>query len=370
MAVASPASAWAASLSDYDEATQERLKDNVLEYDELAALIAVYNPQMQNANSALQSAVDDLHSSISDLETNIGKLNSIADDMKEAGDIVGYQTYKQTADAMKSRVLKSLKDGLEQATGYTGTKDLRTLEYTMTSVSQMLMVSYQSVLAQHEVAAKAKELSEAAYSATQAQMGIGMATETDLLSAAKSLEQTTGGLVQVDAALIQIRQNLCMMTGWSYDAIPEIRTIPEVDLERLNRMNLEEDKVKAVGNNVTLIKQRAGSSGGATMVSRNSRSRSIAESEQQLCIQIEQLYQTVQQKKKEQDAANSAYASAESAKRAADTKLQMGMMGRLEYLQAEMLFLTQKAAKVGADMALLQAVNDYEWGVKGLASIQ
>lgn len=370
MAVSGPSSAWAASLSDYDEAAQERLKDNVMEYGELQALISVYNPQMQSANDAVQSALNDLNTTIIDMETNIGKLNSTAEDMKEAGNMIGYQTYKQTAKAMRDQVLKNMKEGMEDATSYTGTKDLRTLEYSLTSVAQMLMISYESASAQRDVAAKAKELSEAAHQSVQTQMSLGMATEADLLSAQKNVEQAVNGLAQIDAILLNLRQNLCLMTGWSYDAVPEIRTVPGVNQEIINAMNPETDKEKAIGNNITLIQQRSGSFSGSTVKKRDSRSRSISESEQQLRIQIEQLYQTVLQKKTELDAANSAYAGAETAKQAADAKYRMGMLGKPEYLQEEVSFLTQKAAKTAAEMALLQAVNDYEWGVKGLASIQ
>ena len=47
MAISSPAAALAASLSDYDEATQEKLLDNTLEYGEIRALVSIYNPSMK-----------------------------------------------------------------------------------------------------------------------------------------------------------------------------------------------------------------------------------------------------------------------------------------------------------------------------------
>ncbi|MFR5600838.1 MAG: TolC family protein [Lachnospiraceae bacterium] len=365
MASATPFAAMAAELSDYDEATQARLQDNVMEYDELPALIAVYNPTIKSINTTVDDQLASLEGNIDDLNTNAGKLYWEADDYKNAGNQQAYMLYKATADQVRAAA-KAYQEGLDKAKSHSATRSIRSAEYGLTSAVQMLMINYQSLEAQREMVAKSKELAEAAYQSTQTQIALGMATEADLLNAQKAVEQATNGLITIESNLTMIKQNLCMMTGWSYDANPEIRRIPTMDLGRINNINLEEDKQKAIGNNAQLISQRSGSSAGSTMRERDSRKRNIDEAEQQLCIELEQQYLAIQQKKIAYEAANAAFASAETAKHAADTKYQNGMIGRLEYLQAEVAYLTKKAAKEQADMALLQAVNDYEWTVKGL----
>ena len=372
LGTAVPLSSFGATLADYDEATQARLQDNTLEYEELPALIAVYNPNMKKANDALQDGIEELNMTIGELDTNAGELNRAAEDMKEAGNAQGYMMYKMIADGVKGSV-KEMKKTVTNLTSWNGKKQIRAAEYMLTSGAQQLMIVYQTTMSQREVAAKGRELAEAAYQSALTQKSLNMVTDADVLAAKQSLEQAESGLAQVDAGLLNIRQNLCMMTGWSYDAIPDIREVPAVSQERLDAMNLESDIQKAIGNNLTLIDQRNATEEAArrmTVKEKEKRARNINESEQKLRIEMGQLYDAVQEKKAEADGAAAAYAGAITTKHGADLKYQTGSIGRLQYLQAELEFLTAKASKESADMALLQAVNNYEWGVKGLASIQ
>lgn len=373
LGAAVPVTSFGAALSDYDEQTQEKLKDNILEYEELEGLISVYNPSMKSANDAMQKGIDELNMTIDDLESNAGDLNRMAEDMKEAGNMAGYQMYKGLADQIKKQSVGKMKDSVSQLTSHTGTKEIRSAKYALTQGSQGLMILYQTMNVQKDAALKSKELAEAAYASALTQKGLNMVTDTDVLNAKKNLDLAVSGLAKVDAGLINIRQNLCMMTGWSYDASPEIRPIPAVTQERLDAMNLELDIPKAIGNNQTLIAQRNTTASAARHMSvkdKEKRARSIAESEQKLHIEMNQLYDAVQEKKTAADGAAAAYAGAVTGKQGADLKYQAGAIGRLEHLQEEAAFLSQRAAKEGADLALLQAVNDYEWAVKGILVIQ
>ena len=49
-----------------------------------------------------------------------------------------------------------------------------------------------------------------------------------------------------------------------------------------------------------------------------------------------------------------------------DQKYQLGMVGRLEYLQGELAYLQAESAKLGADISLRKAYEDYLWQVKGV----
>lgn len=371
MTAASPMSVMAGSLADYDAETQEKLKDNKLEYDELGALIAVYNPDLKNSGGdSFHDTIDQMNLALSEMEGNIEKLESQAADMKAAGNMQGYQMYKGYAAQMRENVYKNIKKQVDGATSRTGTRMLRMGEYQLTSVAQMLMSNNQSLMASREMALKAEELAEEAYRSVQTQLTMGIGTETDLLKAKNGVDQAANGLAQIDAGLLQIRQTLFMMTGWSYDANPEIGIVPVVDTQMVAGINLEEDKVKAIGNNSTLIDSRQKDTSRGSTASRLTYDRTMSEKEQKVCIAIEQLYDTLQQKRIESEAANAAFASAEAVKRGDDEKYRMGIYGKLEYLQAEVAYLTQKSAKEAADMALVNAYNDYQWGVKGILTIE
>lgn len=363
---------FGAALSDYDAQTQEKLKDNVMEYDELEPLVAVYNPSMKSANNSIAEGIHELTVSIDDLGTNAGELERTAEDMKEAGNMAGYEMYKKLADGTNSAV-KKMKESRDNITSHTNTQQIRSLEYVLTSGAQSMMIMYQNMAAQEETAAKAKELAEAAYQTTLTQKDLNMATDTDVLKAKKSLDQAVSGLAKIDGGLLNIKQNLCMMTGWSYDASPDIRPVPAVDQARLDAMDLDADTAKAIGNNTTLISQRGIADKARKTVKdkeKEKRARTMEESEQKVRMEMGQLYDAVQEKKTQAEGARAAYESAVTAKQTADIKSQVGALSHLEYLQAEVEFLSQTAAKESADMALLQAVNDYDWAVKGVLAIQ
>ena len=368
--VAVPINSFAAELSDYDEETQERLKDNKLEYDELEDLISVYNPDYKKGTDSIQESIDALDMDVSEIEMNIEMLKREADNMKDAGNMIGYQSYMTAAAAMKASMLEMHKTMRRNYDTPTVKHNLNVGRYQLTSVAQMLMSQNQVLTSNREMAAKAEELAEEAYRSTQTQLSLNMGTEADLLNAKKGVEQSLNGLAQIDAGLLQIRQTLFMMTGWSYDANPEIGIVPVIDPQVIAGINLEEDKIKAIGNNSTLIDSRQKDTSRGTTASRLTYDRTMSEKEQKVCIAIEQLYDTLQQKRIESEAANAAFASAEAVKRGDDEKYRMGIYGKLEYLQAEVAYLTQKSAKEAADMALVNAYNDYQWGVKGILTIE
>lgn len=175
MTAASPMSVMAGSLADYDAETQEKLKDNKLEYDELGALIAVYNPDLKNSGGdSFHDTIDQMNLALSEMEGNIEKLESQAADMKAAGNMQGYQMYKGYAAQMRENVYKNIKKQVDGATSRTGTRMLRMGEYQLTSVAQMLMSNNQSLMASREMALKAEELAEEAYRSVQTQLTMGI----------------------------------------------------------------------------------------------------------------------------------------------------------------------------------------------------
>ena len=60
---------------------------------------------------------------------------------------------------------------------------------------------------------------------------------------------------------MKIKPILCYLTGWPADGDPEIAPIPAIDFAEIGSWNLEEDTVKAIGNNQTLIAQRTSAAG-------------------------------------------------------------------------------------------------------------
>ena len=164
-----------------------------------------------------------------------------------------------------------------------------------------------------------------------------------------------------------VRQNLCLMTGWSYNADIAVGDIPEPDVSGIDGMNPANDLTRAIGNNYTLIELR-GTSGKGT-ANYNQKMRTTDEIEGKIKTQLETLYQEILEKKTAYEAAHVAFQGAQITMNGNDLKYQMGMLGRLEYLQLKMAYLQQKAALKTAQLNLTQAMENYRWAVEGLADV-
>lgn len=157
------------------------------------------------------------------------------------------------------------------------------------------------------------------------------------------------------------------MLGWSYDANPEIRKVPEPDLEAIAGYDLAKDEAKAIENNITLFDTRMNSSksqGGA-----NQKARNIQEQENSVRSSLDLLYRDVMQKKASYEAAVLRYTAAQADKAAADRKYSLGMVSNQQYLTAENTWLAEEAAFEAAGLSLTAAMEEYEWAVKGLLEL-
>lgn len=197
---------------------------------------------------------------------------------------------------------------------------------------------------------------------------LGLATGTDLASANSSLLAARSQLMSLENQQESVRRTLCMLLGYDPDSQPEICPIPEFDMSRLDGMNLEEDTRKAIGNNYTLISQRT-SAKGNTNDQVAARSRMIDEGDQKLIIEMQRLYQEVQDKRAAYEAAQTGFAAAELSRDASERQYRLGLLSEAQYIGTQLAYYQKKAAKESANLNLLQAMENYDWGVLGFAAV-
>ena len=73
---------------------------------------------------------------------------------------------------------------------------------------------------------------QAQYEATAARQAAGMATQADVLSALKSVQDQDTAILTAQKSADNVHRSLCLMLGWAVDGQPEIRDVPEPDLNR------------------------------------------------------------------------------------------------------------------------------------------
>ncbi|MBE5971044.1 MAG: hypothetical protein E7246_00785 [Lachnoclostridium sp.] len=376
----------------YDDETQKRLEDNVMEYEEISRLIDVYNTTLQNLRETYKdtkdsmSDIEELKEQIEDgsdqLADTAEQLQATAETFKgmlglespmlPAGMSVSPSAYAEMVYSavllgnQSEQILLSADQLTEMTPEMMRIQIIDTPRAAMIAGAQSALIGYEQILLQKGSLNSTLELLQAVYQSTERQAAAGMATQNDVISAKQNLDSVQAGLMTIEANEVKIRQTLCTMLGWAYNASPEIPEIPEVDPAKLEAMNLEADTQKALENNFTLKYNRL-SKGTLTngSVEMQNLIRTIDAEESEIKASMVNLYYAVTQAKNELSHAQNALTLEQSKMDQAERKMALGMIGRLEYLQQKNAFATAEVNVRTAELALLQAVETYDWAVQG-----
>ena len=90
-----------------------------------------------------------------------------------------------------------------------------------------------------------------------------------------------------------VRQKLLVMLGWQYDARPEIRNIPAADMHRIEGMNPQADKDRALENNFSLKINQKKLANAQTANTIDSLEKTIKDNEQKIGSSLVTNYQNV-----------------------------------------------------------------------------
>lgn len=365
LAAAAPTgTAWAGS-PEFARSAEEwaKLRDNVMEYDELAGLIHEYNVTVQNN----QRDYNEKKNKTSD---------EIAQDYRDAADAVrssmsgddSPQAIMQDsmAEAQALSLEQQADDNVEDSEIFKMTYDQT--EATLVSNAQTNMISYHQKARDLDLKKKNRELLAATYDSVVLKMNHGMATQMDVLTAQENLQNADAAILTAESELENTRQKLCVMLGWRYDASPEIREIPAVDLNRIQSMDPAADKARALENNYTLRINKKKLANSSNNSKKESLQMTIDDNIQRIGSSVDSAYKNVIQS---QTAYQQAAVSLEVASKnmeAAERKMQIGTLSRLDYLNQQYAYLQAQVAMEDASMALFQAVESYDWNIDGLAS--
>ncbi|WP_373265646.1 TolC family protein [Hungatella hathewayi] len=365
LAAAVPAgTAWAGS-PEFARSAEEwaKLRDNVMEYDELAGLIHEYNVTVQNN----QRDYNEKKNKTSD---------EIAQDYRDAADAVrssmsgddSPQAIMQDsmAEAQALSLEQQADDNVEDSEIFKMTYDQT--EATLVSSAQTNMISYHQKARDLDLKKKNRELLAATYDSVVLKMNHGMATQMDVLTAQENLQNADAAILTAESDLENTRQKLCVMLGWRYDASPEIREIPAVDLNRIQTLDPAADKAKALENNYTLRINKKKLANSSNNSKKESLQMTIDDNIQRIGSSVDSAYKNVIQSQTAYQQAAVSLEVAAGNMEAAERKMQIGTLSRLDYLTQQYAYLQAQVAMEDASMALFQAVESYDWNINGLAS--
>ena len=365
LTLSGPAASWAGS-PEFARTPEEwaRLRDNVMEYEELAGLIREYNVTVQkNQLDISDKKNDDLITS----DQIAQAYRDVADD--KWGAITGDEA-DAIADASNEASARSA-----EASADKNVEDLEVYRLTyeqeeanLVASAQSSMIAYFQQSYELESAKDGLELLKEVYDSTVLKQSVGMATQVDVLTALENVQNAQTSIDKLTDSIDQTRQNLCVMLGWKYNDMPEIRDIPPVDMERITAMNLEEDKAAALENNYTLKINKRKQGNSTSGITIETLSRTMESNEQNINASMMKNYQTILQAKAAYEQAAAELALEAQNMETAQRKFDIDMLSRLEYLQQKNTYNSKNTGIKTAELTLFQAVQAYENGVQGLAS--
>ena len=362
----------------YDAATLAKLQDNVLEYDELALRVREYNPNISEAWRKYGESKEDYQNMLTELEStyddSMDNIDAVLKPLKQAEKLM--PQLKGTVKQMSS--LKSGYHSLVQGirdtvtnwdTSKRNTSQIRQYEKQVISGAQSAMIGYNTIVDNKVTLETMVDLYQKQCDMYQRMAALGLVNQTDVISAQTSLIGAKSQLASLQSQEDSVYRTLCLLLGYDPDSGVEIRNLPAFNMSRLDGMNLEADTKKAIGNNYTLIGQRT-SAKGETNAQIAARLNTIEEGEQKLTIEMQRLYQDVLDKKAAYEAAMTGYEAAEKSNGAAQRQYQNGLLSEMQYVGTQISYNQKKAAKESAELDLWTAMNAYDWGIEGLATVE
>lgn len=353
----------------YDEETWACLQDDILEYDEVPMLVHEYNSSIQDAWENLEDARQTLLKNVQELESQQRKLKDGKESAEKSGDVGTAYMYSEQKKYL-DKTTKSIKSStLKQLNSKSTLSSIQRGEDQIVKGAQALMISYDSLRKQRDILGHLAELYDAQYQLAVNKQAQGMATEAEVLAAQVNKLSAQSSIDSIDSGLLQMNPSLCTLTGWPADANPEIAAIPPVDVSKIDTFELETDAVKAIGNNTTLMELRR-SKAGKTNDGAAARLAAIEEGEQKMVIEIQRLYNDVLAQKAAYESAQTGFDGAQKNMDGYERMYQLGLLSKSDYLGTQISYYQKKAAYETADMTLRQAIETYEWAIKGYADLE
>ena len=372
MLAAAPMTALAAS-PEFARTSEEwaRLRDNKIEYEELEDLIAEYNTTVQTNQLDLNEFrrdYGDTKDDVSDKYLDIA--NEIYDNISypDSDDpTYGYVVASMlSAEIQAKNMEKQSDDNLEDSEiiGW----NYKQAEKTLVTVAQSNMVTLEKNQLSLKQAEIARDQAQMSLTSAETRAAIGTATQVDVLNAREALQTAERNVESAKSNIENVRQKLLVMTGWTYDAQPEICQVPAADVSRIQGMDPAADREKALENNYTLLVNKKKLKNAESGTTKESLQKTIADNEQKIGSALVTNYQNVLAAKLAYDQAAAELELARRDLQSMELQFQQGKASQNQLTTQQYDLQNKELAMKTADLNLFQTMETYDWAVKGLAS--
>lgn len=370
-AAAAPLAAWAGT-PEFARSQEEweRLRDDVIEYEELPGLIHEYNATVRKNQIDLNEFRKDYGESNDEWAD---RYRELADDLESSldypdvddSDYASVMTNIVTAEMQIDSWRETADDALEDY--LTFYYDTSLAECLLVSEAQTDMINWYMGQIQLETDEKTLELLKEQYESVLVQQNVGLATDIEVLTLKESVRNAEKTVQDDKDSLENLHQRMMVLLGWEHNAQPEIGALPELAAERIGQMDPEADKALAVENSYTMKSNKRKMENSKSTDKKEDLAETIKEDEQSIGASLRASYQNVLACQASYELSQAQAALEESSLQKAQRQHELGTLSRLDYI-AQQITTQQAAEKVQtAELNLFQAIQSYEWALNGLA---
>ena len=344
------------------------LRDNKLEFNEISDLVHEYNPTVvQNEISYKDyltknrdDVAQDYYDKANEIYSNINYPDS--DDTNYGSGVAAALRNEQQAKSLMEQGDENTDDQATMRIQYDQA------EARLAKQAEGLMITYWTQYYNLDSAKARIAQAKLSCQSEQNRLAAGMSTKAKVLSAKESVSNAEAALVTAESNLASTKESLCLMLGWGYGADVEIAELADPDQSKIAAIDVSADIQTALENSYAYRLTRK----------QNARTDTVKEKlteteknqKETISNSVKSAYDSLLLAQSGYEQAQSALALQEVSMKSADAKLAAGTITKNTYESQKASYTTAQVTAKTQKLSLLQAMNDYDWAVNGLASAE
>lgn len=344
------------------------LRDDNLEFDEIADLIHEYNNTVIQNQISWREEFDednddiaqDYYDAANDIYDNITYPDS--DDSNYGSQMAAALNNKIQADQLLEKGDKTTDDSETLKIGYDQT------EASLVKQAQQQMISYWSQLYSLETLRERKTQAETTLQSQETKLSAGTTTNAQVLSAREAVSNAEASILSAESSLVTTKENLCLMLGWAYGADVTIGELPEPDLDAISLIDIDADIATALETNYALKKTTKQLTNARSTYVRESLTQTEKNQKETIANSVKNSYESLILARSNYQQALDALELQRVDLEAAERKLQAGTITQNTYQTQQASYTSAEVTARTRKLSLLEAMLDYQWCVNGLAT--
>lgn len=352
----------------YTEEKWAALRDNRLEFLEIADLVHEYNTTVQQnlldyneyRGKSSSEISKDYYDSANEVLERISYPSD--DDANYASQISSALSSEIQADNLTEQGDNNVDDGDIVKWGY------EMAEKQIVKQAQGLMITYWNQTLNLESLSENVAKANSSYQSVLTKKAAGMAVQADEETAAEAVTSAKASLQSAESSLEATKKSLCVLLGWKYDDEVEIGTLPEPDLDAIEAIQVDSDIQTALDKSYSLMITERRISNAKSASVRETQQKTYDNQKETISTNVKNSYNSLVLAKASYEQARDSYEIQKNELAAAEMRLAAGTITRNAYETQKSSCATAKISAEMQKLSLLQAQINYSWAVNGLAS--